>query len=208
MSNLIIVRHGQSEWNLENRFTGSSDIELTAAGEIEAKNAGKLIRKYPLDEAFTSVLSRAVHTLTIILKEIDNMSMPVTRSACLNERSYGDLQGLNKIEMIKKYGSAQVLSWRRGYDTVPPGGESLKDTYNRVVPYYSKEIEPKLMSGKNILIVAHGNSLRALMMYLEKISETNIADINLATGAPRLYEFDSSMAISRVSYVNQPISDI
>ena len=202
MSNLIIIRHGQSEWNLENRFTGSNDIELTLGGEIEAKNAGRLIKKYPIDEAFTSVLLRAIHTLTIVLKEIDKMSIPVTKSACLNERSYGDLQGLNKLEMIKKYGSAQVLSWRRGYDIVPPGGESLKDTYNRVVPYYTKEIEPRLRAGKNILIVAHGNSLRALMMHLEKISETKIADTNLATGAPRLYEFDSSMVVSRVSYVH------
>lgn len=202
MSNLIIVRHGQSEWNLENRFTGSTDIELTPTGEIEAINAGRLIKQYPLDEAYTSVLKRAIHTLTLILKEIDKASLPVTKSDCLNERSYGDLQGLNKLEMIRKYGSAQVLSWRRGFDTIPPGGESLKNTYDRVVPYYMKEIEPKLRAGKNIIIVAHGNSLRALMMFLEKISETKIADVNLATGIPRLYEFDGAMVVTRVSYIH------
>lgn len=201
MPNLIIIRHGQSEWNLENRFTGSTDIELTVTGEMEAKNAGLLIKKYPFDEAYTSVLKRAIHTLTIVLKEIDKTALPVTKTAALNERSYGDLQGLNKLEMVSKYGPKQVLLWRRGYDTIPPNGESLKDTYNRVVPYYIKEIEPKLRSGKNILIVAHGNSLRALMMYLEKISETKIADVNLATGVPRLYEFDSGLNLSRVGYV-------
>ena len=202
MPNLIIIRHGQSEWNLENRFTGSTDIELTPTGEIEAQNAGRLIKKYPLDEAYTSVLKRAIHTLTIVLKEIDKVSLPVTKTPALNERSYGDLQGLDKLEMVKKYGEAQVLSWRRSYDIIPPHGESLKETYERVVPYYLKEIEPKLRSGKNILIVAHGNSLRSLMMYLEKISEQNIADVNLATGVPRLYEFDSGMSLVRAGYVH------
>jgi len=201
MPNLIIIRHGQSEYNLENRFTGSTDIELTVTGEMEAKNAGILIKKYPLDEAYTSVLKRAIHTLTIILKEIDKTGLPVTKTAALNERSYGDLQGLNKLEMVSKYGPKQVLLWRRGYDIVPPNGESLKDTYNRVVPYYINEIEPKLKSGKNILIIAHGNSLRALMMYLEKIGETKIADVNLATGVPRLYEFDAGLNLSRVGYI-------
>lgn len=202
MPNLIIIRHGQSEWNLENRFTGSTDIELTPTGEIEAQNAGRLIKKYPLDEAYTSVLKRAIHTLTIVLKEIDQISLPVTKTPALNERSYGDLQGLDKLEMVKKYGEAQVLSWRRSYDIIPPHGESLKETYERVVPYYLKEIEPKLKAGKNILIVAHGNSLRALMMYLEKISEQKIADVNLATGVPRLYEFDSGMFLVRAGYVH------
>ena len=202
MPNLIIVRHGQSEWNLQNRFTGSTDIELTSTGEMEARNAGRLIKKYPLDEAYTSVLVRAIHTLTIILQEIDKTSMPVTKTAAFNERSYGDLQGLDKLEMTKKYGPAQVQTWRRSYDVVPPNGESLKNTYDRVVPYYIKEIEPKLRANKNIIIVAHGNSLRALMMYLEKISETKISDVNLATGVPRLYEFDSGLGLSQVSYIH------
>ena len=202
MSDLIIVRHGQSEWNFENRFTGSTDIELSATGEMEAQNAGRLIKKYPLDEAYTSVLVRAIHTLSIILKEIDKTSLPITKTAALNERSYGDLQGLNKMDMIKKYGSSQVLLWRRGYDVVPPKGESLKDTFDRVVPYYIKEIEPKLKAGKNILIVAHGNSLRALMMHLEKISEKKISDTNLSTGIPRLYEFDSAMKLNKVNYIH------
>ena len=203
MSDLIIVRHGQSEYNLENRFTGSTDIELTPEGELEAKKAGHLIKDYPLDEAFTSVLKRAIHTLTIILKEIDKTSLPVTQSPALNERSYGDLQGLDKMEMIKKYGEEQVLSWRRSYDIIPPHGESLKETYDRVVPYYEQEIVPKLSDGKNILIVAHGNSLRALMMYLENIGHTEISDINLATGSPRLYQFSPKMTLENVRYLNQ-----
>ena len=202
MPNLIIVRHGQSEWNLQNKFTGSTDIELTSTGEMEARNAGRLIKKYPLDEAYTSVLVRAIHTLNIILQESDNTSIPVTKTAAFNERSYGDCQGLDKLEMTKKYGAAQVQRWRRSYDVVPPNGESLKDTYDRVVPYYAKEVEPKLRANKNVIIVAHGNSLRALMMYLEKISETKISDVNLATGVPRLYEFDSGLRLSQVSYIH------
>jgi 2,3-bisphosphoglycerate-dependent phosphoglycerate mutase len=200
MPNLIIVRHGQSEWNLENRFTGIADVDLTVQGEKEAKEAGLLIKKYPLDEAYTSVLKRAINTLTIILKETDHLSLPVTKTAALNERDYGDLQGLNKTDTAKKYSDQQVLLWRRSYEATPPNGESLKDTYNRVIPYYTKEIEPKLKVGKNILIVAHGNSLRALMMYLEHISEKEIADVNLATGMPRLYEFDS-YSLKSVFYI-------
>ncbi|MCF0055863.1 2,3-diphosphoglycerate-dependent phosphoglycerate mutase [Dyadobacter sp. CY356] len=202
MPDLIIVRHGQSVYNLQNRFTGSTDVELTSTGEMEARNAGRLIKKYPLDEAYTSVLVRAIHTLNIILQEIDKTTMPVTKTAAFNERSYGDLQGLDKLEMTKKYGAAQVQTWRRSYDVIPPNGESLKDTYDRVVPYYIKEIEPKLRVNKNIIIVAHGNSLRALMMYLEKISETRISDVNLATGVPRLYEFDLGLRLSNVSYMH------
>src|SRR5665647_1655880 len=131
MPNLIIIRHGQSEWNLQNRFTGDTDIDLTAVGEAEAKNAAVLIKAYPIDAAYTSVLKRAIHTLNIILEETGNLSVPVTCTAALNERNYGDLQGLNKDDTIKKYGEEQVLLWRRGYDVVPPNGESLKDTYNR-----------------------------------------------------------------------------
>lgn len=201
MPNLIIIRHGQSEWNLQNRFTGETDIDLTAVGIAEAKNAGMLIKPYSIDAAYTSVLKRAIHTLNIILEVTGNVSVPVTCNAALNERNYGDLQGLNKADTIKKYGEAQVLLWRRGYSAVPPNGESLKDTYNRVVPYYNKEIAPKLSAGKNILIVAHGNSLRALMMYLENISEEAIANVNLATGAPRLYRFNNTMVLLRAFYI-------
>lgn len=201
MPDLIIVRHGQSQWNLENRFTGSADVDLTPAGELEARDAGRVIKNYPVDLAFTSVLKRAIHTLEIILNETGNLSLSIIRTAALNERNYGDLQGLNKLETAKKYGDSQVLLWRRSYDTSPPNGESLKDTYNRVVPYYLQEIEPRLKSGKNILIVAHGNSLRALMMFLEKISEMQIAEVNLATGVPRLYEFDDNLKLLQVSYI-------
>jgi len=202
MSNLIIIRHGQSEWNLENRYTGNTDIDLSVAGEMEAAHAGKLLRKYAFDDAYTSALARAIHTLTIILKEIDKVSLPVTRASALNDRSYGDLQGKNKTDMIKKYGPAKILSWKKGYDATPPHGESLKDTFNRVTDYYDKEIEPKLRAGKNILIVAHGNSLRALMMHIEKISEVKITDTKLISGIPRLYEFDSGMKVSKAGYIH------
>ena len=201
MSLLIIVRHGQSAWNLENRFTGETDVDLTPLGEEEASNAGKLIKAYRIDEAFTSVLKRAIETLDIILKETNNTNIPINKSSALNERNYGDLQGLNKAETEQKYGAAQVQIWRRSYEVQPPGGESLKDTYNRVIPYYEKEVVPELKAGKNILIVAHGNSLRALMMYLEHISPVAIAEVNLATGAPRLYEFTDSLELIKASYI-------
>ena len=201
MSNLIIIRHGQSEWNLQNSFTGDMDVELTDAGIEEAKNSARRINNFPLDAAYTSVLKRAIHTLNIILEITGNLSLPVTCNAALNERSYGDLQGLNKEDTVKKYGEAQVLLWRRGFSIVPPNGESLKDTCNRVIPYYNQQILPQLKSGKNILIVAHGNSLRALMMHLEHISETAIADVNLATGAPRLYRFSDVMELQEANYI-------
>ena len=198
---LILLRHGQSLWNLENRFTGEVDIDLTPQGEIEARNAGIILKKYPIDAAYTSVLIRATHTLEIVIQEIGK-DIPVGRSAALNERNYGDLQGLNKTETEQKFGAAQVLLWRRSFDTVPPHGESLKNTYDRVIPYYQKEIEPELKLNKNILIVAHGNSLRALMMYLENISPTEIAEINIATGIPRLYEFTSDLKLIKVEYLS------
>lgn len=198
---LIIVRHGQSAWNLENRFTGETDVDLTPLGEQEAQSAGKLIKLYPIDEAFTSVLKRAIETLDIILKETSSTTIPIHKSAALNERNYGNLQGLNKAETEQKYGAEQVHIWRRSYEVRPPGGESLEDTYNRTVPYYQKEIEPMLKAGKNILIVAHGNSLRALMMYLEHISPEAIADVNLATGAPRLYDFTTSLELATAKYI-------
>jgi 2,3-bisphosphoglycerate-dependent phosphoglycerate mutase len=201
MSLLIIVRHGQSKWNLENRFSGEVDVELTNAGEDEAKRAGQLLRTYTFEKAYTSVLNRAIHTLDIILKETGITNIPVIKSPALNERNYGDLQGLNKAEVEKQYGQEQFLLWRRSFEVAPPHGESLKDTYNRVIPYYQKYIVPELMQGKNILIVAHGNSLRALMMFLEKISPEVIPSITLPTGAPRVYEFDDTLSLLTSYYV-------
>ena len=203
MSTLIIIRHGQSTWNLENRFTGEVDVDLTPEGEREAKRAGDTLKGYRIDEAHTSVLKRAIRTLEIVLKEIDKPNMRVFKTAALNERNYGDLQGLNKSETEAKFGKKQVELWRRSYDVVPPGGESLKDTRDRVIPYYEASIVPKLKIGTNILVVAHGNSLRALMMYLENISAEAIASVNIATGIPRLYEFDPSLRIVNAQYLNQ-----
>ena len=189
---LFIVRHGQSVWNLENRFTGWADVDLTPLGEDEARHAGDLLKPYPIDAGYTSVLTRAIHTLTIILKAVGKPDLPVTQDAALNERNYGDLQGLNKTETARKYGADQVLAWRRSYAQTPPGGESLADTYHRVIPYYQQTIEPELKAGKNILIAAHGNSLRALMMYLEHISPEAIEHIDLATGVPRRYDLETT----------------
>ncbi|MEP7143989.1 MAG: 2,3-bisphosphoglycerate-dependent phosphoglycerate mutase [Ferruginibacter sp.] len=199
MPSLILLRHGQSTWNLENKFTGQVDIDLTTLGQQEARLAGFLLKDYMIDIAFTSVLKRAIHTLDIILNELGK-NIPVIQSAALNERNYGDLQGLNKTETADKYGADKVLLWRRSYDISPPNGESLKDTYNRVVPYYKAAIEPQLKADKNILVVAHGNSLRALMMYLERFSATEIADVNIATGKPRVYEFSPELKLETASY--------
>jgi 2,3-bisphosphoglycerate-dependent phosphoglycerate mutase len=203
MSTLIIIRHGQSTWNLENRFTGEVDVDLTPQGEQEAKRAGEALKGYHIEEAHTSVLKRAIRTLEIVLTEIGKPNLAVFKTAALNERNYGDLQGLNKAETEAKFGKQLVELWRRSYDVVPPGGESLKDTRNRVIPYFQAAIEPKLKIGTNILVVAHGNSLRALMMYLENISAEAIASVNIATGIPRLYEFDSSLRIINAQYLNQ-----
>jgi 2,3-bisphosphoglycerate-dependent phosphoglycerate mutase len=198
---LVIVRHGQSTWNLENRFTGEVDVDLTPLGEKEAKKAGRLLKAYHFDKAYTSVLKRAIHSLDIILEETGNIHIPVTRTPALNERNYGDLQGLNKTETEKKYGASQVLLWRRSFDVAPPHGESLKNTYDRVVPYYTKEIVPDLKDGKNVLVVAHGNSLRALMMHLENIPQEEIVNLNLATGVPRVYEFDHLLHVAKSYYL-------
>ena len=198
---LTIIRHGQSVFNLENRFTGNLDVSLSPLGEAEALQAGKKIKKIIYDIAYTSMLKRAQKTLQIILEEIEQTTIPVVKNAALDERMYGNLQGLNKTEIAAKYGDAQVEIWRRSYDVHPPGGESLEDTYNRTVPYYKSEIEPKLKSGENVLIVAHGNSLRALMMYLENISKAAIVKVNIPTGLPRLYNFDSEMKLISVKYL-------
>lgn len=201
MSTLILLRHGQSTWNLENRFTGEIDIDLSPKGEQEAQHAGLLLKNYKIDAAYTSVLKRAIHTLDIVLNKIGEKT-PVFKSTALNERNYGDLQGLNKTETEHKYGIEQVLLWRRSFNSTPPHGESLKDTYNRAVPYFKNNIEPELKIHKNILIVAHGNSLRALLMYLENISPTEIEEINIETGVPILYEYTETLELLNVHYLN------
>ena len=198
---LTLIRHGQSTYNLENRFTGDADVPLTKLGKEEALQAGKKIKYFHYDIAYTSMLERAEETLQIILQEIGQTTIPVIKNKALNERRYGDLQGLNKAETAIKFGDAQVLIWRRSYDVRPPGGESLEDTFNRTVPYYKSEIEPKLLAGGNILIVAHGNSLRALVMCLENISKEAILKLNIPTGMPRNYNFDSLLKITGVAYL-------
>jgi 2,3-bisphosphoglycerate-dependent phosphoglycerate mutase len=186
---LVLVRHGESEWNRLNLFTGWRNPDLTEKGVIEARVAGRMIRDHNVkfDIAFTSALKRAQHTLDIILAEINEPDVPIIRDAALNERNYGALSGLNKDEARKKWGEAQVQSWRRSYDIAPPDGESLKDTLARVRPYYDKAIWPQITASKNVIIVAHGNSLRSLVMILENLNKDEILERELATGAPILY---------------------
>ncbi|OOV13287.1 2,3-diphosphoglycerate-dependent phosphoglycerate mutase [Flavobacterium sp. LM4] len=200
MALLIFVRHGQSLYNLENRFTGILDIPLTDLGREQAKQAGQKLIGYVFDIAYTSMLVRAQESLQIILREM-HVTIPIVKNKAFNERMYGTLQGLNKDETALKYGLAQVDIWRRSYDICPPGGESLLDTYNRVVPYYKTQIEPKLKMGQNVLIVAHGNSLRSLMMYLENINPLDIVKVNIPTGKPRVYEFNTKLELSGVKYL-------
>ncbi len=192
MARLVLLRHGESQWNLENRFTGWVDVPLTPKGIQEAKNAGEKLRGFTFDRAFTSVLERANETLRLALDVIGQPKIPIERDKALNERMYGDLQGLNKAETAKKYGDAQVKIWRRSYDVPPPGGESLKDTAERVLPYYEQTIKPYLLKGETILIAAHGNSLRALIMELEQLSREQVLELNIPTGAPLLYELDGT----------------
>jgi 2,3-bisphosphoglycerate-dependent phosphoglycerate mutase len=198
---LILVRHGQSQWNLENRFTGWTEIPLTEAGEAEARHAGELLKGYHFDAAFTSALSRAQETLRIILSVTGQTDVPIQRDKALNERHYGDLQGLNKEETAQKFGKEQVHQWRRSYDIAPPGGESLKDTRARVLPYFDEHILPLLKAGKEVLVVAHGNSLRALVMVLDNISEQDIPDLNIPTGAPLRYRFDAQGNVVEHGYL-------
>ncbi|WP_264520877.1 2,3-bisphosphoglycerate-dependent phosphoglycerate mutase [Flavobacterium sp. N1994] len=201
MSLLVLVRHGQSVYNLENRFTGTVDIGLTPLGEEEAKQTGEKLKEYSFDRAYTSMLIRAQESLRIILEVITQTNIPVIKNAALNERMYGSLQGLNKEETTKKYGEAQVEIWRRSYAVSPPDGESLAATFARTVPYYKTEIEPKLRAGQNVLIVAHGNSLRSLMMYLENISPEAIAKVNMSTGVPRMYTLNTELKVLAVAYL-------
>ena len=192
MARLVLLRHGESQWNLENRFTGWVDVPLSPRGIQEAKHAGEKLRNLKFDRAFTSVLARANETLRLVLEIIGQTNIPIEKDKALNERMYGELQGLNKAETAQKYGEQQVKIWRRSYDVRPPGGESLKDTAERVLPYYERTIKPNLLNGETILIAAHGNSLRAMIMELEQLSREQVLELNIPTGAPLLYELDET----------------
>lgn len=194
---LVLVRHGQSEWNLKNLFTGWKDPGLTELGIAEAKQAGQKLKAQGLvfDTAFTSVLSRAQHTLDLALAEMGQTGLPITRNVALNERDYGDLSGLNKDDARVKWGEEQVHIWRRSYDVPPPGGESLKDTLARTLPYYVQEILPCVLRGQRTLVAAHGNSLRALIMVLEKLTPEAIIARELATGAPIIYRLNADSTV-------------
>lgn len=193
MPQLILLRHGESQWNLENRFTGWVDVPLSPRGEEEAKQAGLKLKSFRIDCAYTSVLRRAIDTLDISLKAAQKNGIPIAKDAALNERHYGDLQGLNKEETAKKFGAEKVRLWRRSYDAAPPGGESLKDTAARTLPYFKKVILEDLRQGKNVLIAAHGNSLRSMVMEIEKLTPDEILKVEIPTGVPWVYEFDSHL---------------
>ncbi len=225
---LVLIRHGESVWNMENRFTGWTDVELSPKGREEAAEAGRVLREkgFDFDICYTSYLKRAIHTLNIALDEMDRQWLPVVKSWKLNERHYGALQGLNKSETAEKYGEEQVKIWRRSFDVQPPRldkddernprkaaaysreaeedmplAESLKDTIARVVPYYNAEIKPQMEGGSNVLIVAHGNSLRALVKYFEKLSDEEIVGVNIPTGTPLVYEFNEKFEVTDKYYL-------
>jgi 2,3-bisphosphoglycerate-dependent phosphoglycerate mutase len=202
MPQLILVRHGESLWNLENRFTGWVDIDLSPKGEEEARIAGLLLKPYKIDYVFTSALKRAQHTTDIVLEQSGNKDLPVAKNEALNERHYGDLQGLNKTDIGKEFGQEQLKIWRRSYDVPPPNGESLKDTQERCIPYYKEHIEPLLKKGKNILVSAHGNSLRALVMYIEKMTPEQILETNIPTGIPYVYDLDENLNVIKKTVLN------
>lgn len=194
MAKLILVRHGQSQWNLENKFTGWVDVELTEQGIAEAIQAGKDLKAqgYEFEEAYTSVLKRANITLDLILKELGQENIPITKDEKLNERHYGDLQGKNKAETAKEFGEEQVHIWRRSFDVPPPNGESLKDTADRTLPYFNDVIVPKLKEGKDIIVAAHGNSLRSIVMQLNELSPEEILKFEIPTGTPLIYNFENN----------------
>ena len=200
MPTLVLVRHGQSQWNLENKFTGWVDVPLTPQGESEAHRAGQHLKGMKFDVAFTSDLQRAQKTLSIILGEIGQPNLTILKDKALNERHYGALQGLNKAETAAKYGDDQVKVWRRSYDVPPPKdesgySESLKDTAARTLPYFDEKIVPYLKAGKNVLVAAHGNSLRSIVMHLENLTKEQVLELNLETGVPRVYEMDKDLKI-------------
>ena len=203
--NLILIRHGQSEWNALNQFTGWKDPGLTSKGVEEARNAGKIINnlKINFDLVFTSALIRAQNTAEIILKEI-NQSLSTIKNQALNERNYGDLAGLNKDDARKRWGDEQVHIWRRSFDIPPPGGESLKDTGERVLPFFMKEILPYVCKGKNVLVAAHGNSLRSLIKFLDNISDEDIVKLEIPTGAPIHYVINGDgSVVSKKDFFNE-----
>jgi 2,3-bisphosphoglycerate-dependent phosphoglycerate mutase len=231
MYKLVLVRHGESLWNMENRFTGWTDIDLSPKGKVEAQRSGKTLKDmgFVFDVAYTSVLKRAIHTLWFVLDELDLVWIPVFRRWRLNERHYGSLQGLNKTEMAEIHGEAQVKIWRRSYEVPPPpldktdprhpvfdprygdenpdvlpSSESLKDTVARFLPLWHGEIAPAIKSGKRVLIVAHGNSIRALVKYLDNIPEGEITELNIPTGIPLLYELDADLKPIRHEYLGDP----
>ena len=231
MHELVLLRHGESTWNKENRFTGWTDVDLTARGVDEAREAGRLLKDggYLFDAAYTSVLKRAIRTLWIVLDELDRMWIPITNSWRLNERHYGALQGLNKAETAAQHGEAQTKIWRRSYDIAPPAltrddprhpshdpryaglvaddlplTESLKDTVARFLPYWHGTIAPTIRSGQRVLIAAHGNSIRALMKYLDNIPDSEIVDLNIPTGLPLVYELDHDLRPIRHDYLGDP----
>ena len=194
---LVLVRHGQSEWNLKNLFTGWRDVDLTEQGVAEAKEAGRKLkaRGITFDIAFTSALKRAQRTLDILLAEMGQGNIPIIRDQALNERDYGDLSGLNKDDARAKWGEEQVHIWRRSYDVAPPGGESLRDTLARTLPYYVQEILPRVLQGQRTVIAAHGNSLRALVMVLEKLTPEGILKREIATGVPIIYRLNADATV-------------
>jgi 2,3-bisphosphoglycerate-dependent phosphoglycerate mutase len=231
MHKLVLLRHGESIWNRENRFTGWTDVDLTERGREEAKEAGRLLKEggYVFGLSYTSVLKRAIRTLDLVLDELDLMWIPVTKNWRLNERHYGALQGLNKSETAAKYGEAQTKIWRRSYDIPPPSlsmaddrhpsrdprysdlkptelplTESLKDTVERFLPYWHETIAPTIKSGKRVLIAAHGNSLRALMKYLDNITDADIVEVNIPTGIPLVYEVNEDLTPIRHYYLGDP----
>jgi 2,3-bisphosphoglycerate-dependent phosphoglycerate mutase len=205
MAYLILIRHGESQWNLENRFTGWVDVDLTPKGEKEAEAAGQKLKPYPIDKAYTSVLKRANRTLEISMKAAGKTGLPITKDKALNERHYGALQGLNKAETAKKFGDDQVHIWRRSYDIPPPADktdmnpegitESLKDTAARTLPYFREKIMKDVKEGKNVIVAAHGNSLRSIVMDLDKMTKEQVLELNIPTGVPIVYEFDKDLKI-------------
>jgi len=197
MATLVIVRHGQSEWNLENRFTGWVDVDLSPKGIAEAREAGKKLSNFRFDAAFSSVLQRANKTLDAILEQNGQSNLHVERNEALNERMYGDLQGMNKDEARKEFGEEQVHQWRRSYDIAPPGGESLKTTGDRTLPYFDSQIAPLLKGGKSIIIAAHGNSLRSLIKHLEKLTPEEILAVEIPTGTPIVYELNEDLSVRK-----------
>ncbi len=231
MFKIVLVRHGESLWNKENRFTGWTDVDLSETGIEEAREAGRILKKegYAFDIAYTSLLTRAIRTLWLMLDELDLMWIPVINTFRLNERHYGALQGLNKAEMADKYGEEQVRLWRRSFDVLPPAlakddgrhprfdpryagieakelpdAESLKETVARVLPFWHKTIAPAIIAGRKVLVSAHGNSLRALVMYLDSISENEIVSLNIPTGIPLVYELDAGLKPLKNYYLGDP----